>query len=286
MDALGGDSGLRAVVIRGNGAHFQAGADLTWLNETRVGTPRHNLDVSRATAAAVDRLNHLPVPTIARVHGFCVGGGTGLVAACDIVIASEDARFAISEARWGVTAAIIVPHLVDAIGARQLRRYALTCERFDAHTAVRLGLVHEVVTPDELDAKVEEIVAALLECAPVAIAETKAATLDYSDGHMGGGELEALIEAHSAKRQSDEAREGLASFAEKRPARWSPKQRLISRTAEQAGSAFRVVRIALFPGLPRNVGIVGNPARWFAQPGGDFLVDRGYALLGKLFGDL
>jgi methylglutaconyl-CoA hydratase len=223
MDALGKETNLRAVVIRGNGNHFQAGADLIWLNETRNGSPRENLDASRATIGAIDRLNHLGVVTIALVHGFCVGGGTGLISACDVVIASEDARFAISEARWGVTAAVIVPHLVDTIGARQVRRYALTCERFDAQTARQLGLVHEVVaTPADLEAKGEEILAALLECAPVAIAETKALALQCSHGSMGGGELETLIESHSAKRQSAEAGEGLASFAEKRPASWSP----------------------------------------------------------------
>jgi len=222
MDALGKETGLRAVVIKGNGKHFQAGADLIWLNETRAGTPQHNFDASNVTTMAIDRLNHLGVVTIALVQGFCVGGGTGLLAACDVVIASEDAQFAISEARWGVTAAVIVPHLVDAIGARQVRRYALTCERFDAATAMRLGLVHEVVARDQLDAKGEEVLAALLECAPVAIAETKALALQYAHGDMPADALNRLIQSHSDKRQSDEAGEGLKSFAEKRPAAWSP----------------------------------------------------------------
>ena len=222
LDALDAHEGLRAVVIKGNGRHFQAGADLTWLNETRAGSPRHNADVSRTTTMAVDRLNHLGVVTVALVHGFCVGGGTGLISACDVVIASEDARFAISEARWGVTAAIIVPHLVDAIGARQVRRYALTCERFDAATAMRLGLVHEVVAQGHLETKGEEVLGALLDCAPVAIAETKALTLDYAHGDIDADDLERLIKSHSDKRQSDEAGEGLLSFAQKRPAAWSP----------------------------------------------------------------
>ena len=222
MDALGAEKGLRAVVIKGNGKHFQAGADLKWLNETRDGSPQHNFDVSKVTTMAIDRLNHLGVVTIALVQGFCVGGGTGLLSACDVVIAADDAKFAISEARWGVTAAIIVPHLVDAIGARQVRRYALTCERFDAATAMRLGLVHEVVARDALEAKGEEVLAALLECAPVAIAETKALALQYSHGDVPADALDRLIQSHSDKRQSDEAGEGLKSFAEKRPASWSP----------------------------------------------------------------
>lgn len=223
MDSLGAENGLRAVVIKGNGNHFQAGADLVWLNDVRGQSERANLDASRATAMAVDRLNKLPVATIALIHGFCVGGGTGVASACDVVIASEDAKFAISEARWGVTAAVIVPHLVDAIGARQVRRYALTCERFDARQAQTLGLVHEVVARENLEAKGEEVLEALLECAPGAIAETKELTLRYAHGGLGGGAMETLIEIHSAKRQSSEAGEGLASFAEKRSASWSPK---------------------------------------------------------------
>jgi len=222
MDALGQVEGLRAVVIKGNGPHFQAGADLLWLNETRDGDSEVNLAASRATAGAVDRLNRLGVVTIALVHGFCVGGGTGLISACDVVIASEEAKFAISETRWGVTASVIVPHLVDAIGARQVRRYALTSERFDAATAMRLGLVHEVVTRDQLDTKGEEVLSALLECAPNAIAQTKQLTLTYSQGGLDAGELEMLVANHAAKRQSPEAGEGLASFAERRPANWSP----------------------------------------------------------------
>jgi methylglutaconyl-CoA hydratase len=159
-----------------------------WLNAVRAASPAENVRVSERTAEAVDRLNKLPVPTVALVQGFCVGGGTGIVAACDVVIASDDAKFAISEVRWGLTAAIIVPQLNDAIGVRQVRRYALTGERFGAAEAHRIGLVHEVVPAADLAARGDAIVAALLENGPVAIAE---------------------------------AGEGLASFAEKRSAKWS-----------------------------------------------------------------
>lgn len=220
MDELTSAAGPRAVVIKGNGRHFQAGADLIWINEVRGGTRAENIAASRATAEAVDRLNRLPVPTIALVHGFCVGGGTGLIAACDIVIAAEDAKFAISEVRWGLTASIIFPQLNDAIGVRQLRRYGLTGERFDAAEACRIGLVHQVVPSDGLDAAGETMVAALLENAPVAVAETKHLALAHAFGDVSGGTLLSLIENHAAKRQSDEAEEGLASFAEKRAARW------------------------------------------------------------------
>jgi methylglutaconyl-CoA hydratase len=220
MDALSGVAGIRAVVIKGNGKHFQAGADLTWLRSVRAGSRQDNIDASQATADAVDRLNRLPVPTIALVHGFCVGGGTGLVAACDIVIAASDAKFAISEVRWGLTASIIFPQLNDAIGVRQLRRYGLTGERFDAAEAHRIGLVHEVVAADALEAAGERMVAALLENAPIAIAETKRLALEHAFGGISGGTLRGLVENHAAKRQSGEADEGLASFAEKRSANW------------------------------------------------------------------
>lgn len=220
MDALAGDAKVRAVVISGNGRHFQAGADLTWLNAVRAGSPEENEHASRRTAEAVDRLNRLPVPTVALVQGFCVGGGTGLIAACDIVIAAEDAKFAISEVRWGLTAAIIIPQLADAIGARQIRRYALTAERFTAEEARRIGLVHEIVPAADLEAAGERIIGALLANGPEAMAETKALALDHAWGKVDADIMAALVASHALKRQSDEAGEGLASFAEKRPARW------------------------------------------------------------------
>ena len=222
LDALGAGPVPRALVIRGNGRHFQAGADLAWLNSVRGDTARSNIEASEATARAVDRLNRLPFVTIAAVQGACVGGGTGLVAACDVVIADPGATFAISEVRWGLTAAIIVPQLVDAIGVRQVRRFALTGERFDAEVAQRIGLVHEVADAGDLDGAVARVLDAVLANAPDAIAETKAHALAYANGSVGDDELAGLIGVHAAKRQSAEAGEGLASFAEKRAAAWQP----------------------------------------------------------------
>lgn len=220
LDALGRATGLRAVVISGNGRHFQAGADLKWIDEVRAAPAEENVRVSRATAEAVARLNLAPVPTVALVQGGCFGGGTGLIAACDVVIAADNALFSISEVRWGLTAAIIIPQLADAIGARQLRRYALTGERFGAEEARRIGLVHEVVPIAELEAAGARIVGHLLENAPGAIAETKALVLQSAWGDVGAETFTALIESHAGKRRSTEAVEGLASFAEKRAARW------------------------------------------------------------------
>jgi methylglutaconyl-CoA hydratase len=220
MDALGQAATLRAVVLKGNGRHFQAGADLKWINAVRVASADENAQVSRATAEAVRRLNRLPVPTVALVQGGCFGGGTGVVAACDVAIAADNAVFSIAEVRWGLTAAIIIPQLNDALGVRQMRRYALTGERFGAEEARRIGLVHEVVPLAELETAGAEVVGKLLENGPAAVAETKAHILDYAWGSPGAAAFETLVHAHAEKRRSPEAAEGLASFAEKRAAKW------------------------------------------------------------------
>jgi methylglutaconyl-CoA hydratase len=220
LEKLGAQAGLRAVVITGNGKHFQAGADLSWINAVRRSSPEDNLAASRATGEAVRRLNAAPAPTIALVQGGCFGGGTGLIAACDVVIAADNAMFSIAEVRWGLTAAIIIPQLNDAIGVRQVRRYALTGERFGAAEARRIGLVHEVVPLAELAAAGERMVDHLLANGPQAIAQTKALALASAFGHPDEATFGRLVESHAAKRQSPEAAEGLASFAEKRAANW------------------------------------------------------------------
>jgi methylglutaconyl-CoA hydratase len=220
MDALATADGLRVIVVKGNGRHFQAGADLKWIDAVRTSSPDENVRVSRATASAIQRLNFAPVPTVALVQGGCFGGGTGLIAACDVVVAADNAVFSIAEVRWGLTAAIIIPQLNDAIGVRQVRRYALTGERFGAEEARRIGLVHEVVPLAELDAAGSRVVGHLLANGPDAITQTKALALRSAWSDLDAAAFDHLIEAHAAKRQSAEAAEGLASFAEKRAARW------------------------------------------------------------------
>jgi methylglutaconyl-CoA hydratase len=220
MDALAGAARLRAVVITGNGKHFQVGADLAWIDAVRTSSPQENMRVSRATATAVRRLNELPVPTVALVQGGCFGGGTGIVAACDVVIAADTAVFSIAEARWGLTAAIIIPQLSDAIGVRQVRRYALTGERFGAAEARRIGLVHEVVPAAELASTGARVIEHLLANGPDAISQAKAHALASAWSDIDAATFDQLVDAHAAKRQSAEAAEGLASFKEKRAARW------------------------------------------------------------------
>jgi methylglutaconyl-CoA hydratase len=222
MDELGKKPHLRVVVLKGNGKHFQAGADLKWINAVRPGSPEENEAVSRATYEAVQRLNTLPIPTVALAQGGCFGGGTGVISACDVVIAADNALFSITEVRWWLTAAIIIPQLCDAIGVRQVRRYALTGERFSADDARRIGLVHEVVPLADLEAAGAKVVEQLLANGPEALAETKALALESSFGGMAVDDAAyaRLVKMHSARRQTSEASEGLASFAEKRAGRW------------------------------------------------------------------
>ena len=220
LDALGAHKGLRAVVLKGNGKHFQAGADLKWINSVRVQDEAENLRVSRATADAVWRLNTAPVPVIALVQGGCFGGGTGIVAACDIVLVADNAIFSIAEVRWGLHASIIFPQLADAIGVRQLRRYALTGERFGPEEAVRIGLAHKMVPLSELEAEGSRMVEHVLANGPQAISETKEWVLRSAWQDPAKLDFDRIVESHAKKRQSAEAAEGLASFAEKRAGNW------------------------------------------------------------------
>jgi methylglutaconyl-CoA hydratase len=222
MDVLGAQAGLRIVVIRGNGRHFQAGADLEWIAGVGRAGPEENERASRVTAEAVHRLDKLPVPTVALVHGGCFGGGTGIVSACDIVVAADSALFAITEARWGLMAGIILPQLCRAMGVRNVRRYALSCERFDAQEALRIGFAHEVCKADQLDVTGARIVDSLLMNAPRATMATKLCTLRVANVFLDDGLFLDMVHEHAATRQSAEAAEGTASFLEKRAPSWYP----------------------------------------------------------------
>lgn len=220
INALENNDDVRMIVLNGNGKHFQAGADLSWLDKVRNGTPDENLSVSKTTTDAIRMLDKCSKPTLALVHGACFGGGTGIIAACDVVIASDDAIFSIAEVRWGLHAGPIIPQLAQAIGTRQVRRYAITAERFDAATAEKLGLVHMVVTRDELTSAGESVIASTMMNGPSAISETKRILFDTMGMEINDDMADRLAEAHALQRQSDEAGEGLRSFHEKRQAKW------------------------------------------------------------------
>src|SRR5260370_28104396 len=153
---------LRVVVLKGNGKHFQAGADLKGIHAVRPKSPDENEAVSQAAFEAVQRLNRLPIPTVALVQGGCFGGGTGVISACDVVIAADNASFSITEVRWGLTAAIIIPQLNDAIGVRQVRRYALTGDRVGAQDSRRIHLMHQAVPLAHLETARSKVIGTLL----------------------------------------------------------------------------------------------------------------------------
>lgn len=212
----------RVVVLRGNGRHFQAGADLKWIMSLKESSWEENLRVSQATTDAVRGLNEFPKPTIALIHGGCFGGGVGVASSCDIVIASEDAFFAITEAKWGLMAAPIYPQLIARLGVSNTRRYSLTCERFGAAQAKEIGLVDEVCATGALDETAAPLIDQLLDCPPDALAESKASILECAGLIIDDERAAELAKPHAAKRLTDEATEGLNSFIEKRPPSWRP----------------------------------------------------------------
>ena len=236
VGALGANDKVRVVVIRGAGPHFQAGADLAWIQSVRASSVEENIDVSQRTTDAVHGLTQLSKPTIAMIHGGCFGGGTGIASACDIVLAERSAIFSITEARWGLTAVPIVPQLLSRIGPGRLRRYALSCERFGAERAYEIGLVDEVCEPGKLDATAAPIIDALLHCPPDALAQSKESILKYSGLCYSGLDLAEMARPHGMKRLSAEADEGLKSFLERRDPAWYPKPRA-KKTKGKAGKA-------------------------------------------------
>jgi methylglutaconyl-CoA hydratase len=214
------DPRVRVVVLRGNGKHFQAGADLAWLKHCAGMPAEFNHAFSTLTVNAMRELQRFPKPTVALIHGGCFGGGVGLAAACDVVIATEDAVFALTEVRFGVIAAPVFVQLIGAMGFPALRRYGITAERFGAHEARRIGLVHELCPPGGLDAALAPILEELLRNGPKAMAESKRLTLELAGLSPPEEVFAGLARQAAAARASPEAAEGLASFLEKRPPSW------------------------------------------------------------------
>ena len=225
-DAIGcaiDDDDVRAIVLAGRGKAFCAGADLGWM---RKGGQMESEAAKKDTgglATVLRMIYESPKPVVARVHGPAYAGGMGLVAACDIAIASTDAKFCLSEVKLGLIPAMISPYVIKALGEPRARRYFLTAEVMDAAEAYRIGFVHDIAPPDELDGEVNMILGHLVQGGPLALAHTKQLIRDVS-GRVIDDALTAETAARiAAVRASEEGQEGLASFFEKRKPRWVPK---------------------------------------------------------------
>jgi len=214
----------RVVVVAARGSAFCAGADLNWMR----GMADYSHADNHADALKVARMFHAvhscSKPVIARVQGDAFGGGVGLVAACDLVVAAEKINFGLSEVRLGIVAATISPHLVRAMGARQAARYMLTAEKFDATQARALGLVHELVAAAGLDAETERLARVLLAASPDALAATKRLMADVVEAPMDDVLLAATAKCIADARVTPEGREGIAAFLEKRAPSWLPRK--------------------------------------------------------------
>ena len=217
------DSTVRAVILLAAGKSFCAGADLNWMRETTTYTRAQNLADARALARLLRTLDTLSKPTIARVHGPAYGGGVGLISCCDIAVASVDAMFALSEAKLGIIPATIGPYVIEAIGARQARRYLLSCERFPAAEAYRIGLVHDIVQTPELDQRINEILGSLLLAGPAAQRACKALIRAIAHRPIDAAVIDDTAKRIADVRATPEAKEGIAAFLGKRVAAWVPQ---------------------------------------------------------------
>lgn len=211
---------IRAVMLAASGASFCAGADLQWMKRMSAASQDENMRDAEQLAGVVRRLNIFPKPTIALVQGAAYGGGVGLLAACDIAIASEGATFSLSEVKLGLIPSVISPYVIAAMGARAARRYFLTGERFGAADALRLGLVHEVVPGDQLMRAADRVTASLLEGGPRAHVEAKKLIFDVAGKPIEPALIDDTARRIAVLRASPEGREGVSAFLDKRKPNW------------------------------------------------------------------
>ena len=213
-------SGVRAIVLGGTGKAFCAGADLAFMREVGSYTWEQNRADAEVLAEMLWAMYSCPIPVIARIHGDCYAGGLGIASVCDIRIAAEPATFCLSEARLGLLPATISPYVVRAMGEQAARRYFVTAERFSAAEAKAMGFVHEVCVADELDARVDAMVAAIVANGPMATRACKQLVQD-----VAGREITPALRAETARRIADiragpEGKEGVQSFLDKRKPAW------------------------------------------------------------------
>jgi methylglutaconyl-CoA hydratase len=219
---LGKRDEVRCVVLAGAGPAFCAGADLNWMKRMAEYTREENIEDASRLARLLEVIYRCPKPTIARVHGDTYAGGVGLVAVCDMAVAADSAQFCLSEVRLGLIPATISPYVIRAIGARAAHRWFLTAERFGAAEALRMGLVHEAVPAEALDARLGEIAQSLVNAGPQALKACKSLLHDVAGHEIGAGLVRRTVEGIADIRASDEGREGIQSFLGKRKPNWLP----------------------------------------------------------------
>jgi len=221
MDWMGGDPAVRVVVISSTGKSYCAGADLAWMQRAATYSLEENRRDAGALADMLHRVSDCPKPVIARVQGPAFGGGVGLVAACDMAVATFETRFALTEVKLGLIPAVISPYVIAAIGERYVRRYMLTAERFSAAEAYRIGLIHEMVADDAgLDEAIGEWIDQLMQNGPQALAECKSLIRAVSSRPLGPKVMEYTADRIARVRVSEEGQEGLAAFLQKRKPNW------------------------------------------------------------------
>ena len=220
FDELGRNELVRAIVLAANGVAFCAGADLNWMKKMAGYTHAENHADALQLAEMLRTIYLCPKPVVAKVQGDCYAGGMGLVAACDIIVAADEANFCLSEVKLGLIPATISPYVIKAMGENAARRYFLTAERFNAQEAQRIGFAHEVVAADALDAKVAEIVKALTNNSPNAVRQAKVLVRDVVGQTVNDALLADTAERIAHIRASGQGREGVQSFLEKRKPNW------------------------------------------------------------------
>lgn len=217
---LAQDESVRVVILAAHGSSFCAGADLHWMQRMATYTQAENAADARRLAQLLHAIYTCTKPVIARVQGDCFAGGVGLVAACDIAVASDAAQFCLSEVKLGLVPATISPYVLRAMGPANAKRYGITAEKFDAPTAQTLGLIHEVVDQSALDARIDLYVKMLLMNSPQAMARTKQLMQQVADQPIDAELIEHTANVIAEARASDDAQEGLQAFFAKRKPRW------------------------------------------------------------------
>lgn len=226
LEEADADAGIRVVILRSEGKHFSAGADLGWMQRMAKNSHQENLDDARQLARLLERLNTLSKPTIGLVQGAAFGGAVGLAAACDIVIAAADAKFCLSEVKLGLIPAVISPYVIRAIGERQSRRYFITAEVFSAEQAQEFGLVHVIADSAEaLQGRCDEFLDLMQNNGPQAMQAAKALILAVSHKAIDADVIDDTAQRIADIRVSEEGQEGLNAFLTKRRANWIPENK-------------------------------------------------------------